>query len=142
MFSKITIIGNLGQDPALRFTPHGIAVVSVGVAANRKWKDSEGNEQKETTWHRVTFWRKTAEVVAEFLKKGSKVFIEGRLVPDPATGGPRVFQRKDGTYGAAFEVTALTVKFLGTGNGDSTGNGPVPTDDQLPPDIADDEVPF
>lgn len=139
MLSEITIIGNLGAKPELRYTPNGTAVANVGVASNRKWKNGAGEEQAETIWHRVTFWNKLAEVVAEYLDTGSKVFIKGRLKPDPETGGPRVWQRKDGSWGASYEVTAQTVKFL---DSRPANTGPTPRAADGPPDLVADDIPF
>jgi hypothetical protein len=91
MFQKISFIGNLGQDPQMRYLPDGTAVTNFSVASNRRWKDAASGEDKsETTWFRVSVWGRRAEVCNEFLERGRKVFIEGRLRPDPHTGGPRL----------------------------------------------------
>ena len=107
MYSKIIIIGNLGRDPELKFTADGKAVANFSVATSRKYKDTD-----ETTWFRVSVWDKQAEACNQYLRKGSKVFVSGRLACDKATGGPRVYQRDDGTWAASFEVVASEVKFL------------------------------
>lgn len=78
-FNKITIIGNLGKDPELRYTPQGDAVCSFSIATNEKRKDKSGETQDVTTWFKVTLWRRLAENAAKFLTKGSTVYIEGRL---------------------------------------------------------------
>jgi single-strand DNA-binding protein len=117
MYQKITLVGNLGRDPELRYTPEGTPVASFSVATNRKWTNGDGSQSEETVWFRVTAWRRMAEVVNQYLSKGRQVFVEGRLRPDHETGGPRVYERNDGSHGASFEVTALTVKFLGNGHG-------------------------
>lgn len=111
MFSKVTLIGNLGRDPEMRYTPNGNAVTTFAVATSRKWTDSEGNPKEETLWWRVSVWGKQAETCNQYLVKGSKVYVEGEMIGDEK-GGPRVFQRKDGTPGASFEVRANLVKFL------------------------------
>lgn len=77
--NKIMIIGNLGKDPELRYTGTGIAVANFTVATNTTWKDSEGNEKEQVEWHNVVCWRKLAEIVGEHLKKGMKVYLEGRM---------------------------------------------------------------
>lgn len=77
--NKVTIIGNLGKDPELRYTNSGVPVATFSVATNEQWKDSEGNPQERTEWHNVVAWQKLAEICAEYLKKGSKVYIEGRI---------------------------------------------------------------
>lgn len=112
MFHTIIIVGNLGRDPEMRYTPSGQAVTSMNVASNRTYKNADGTNVKETIWFRVSVWGKQAETVSQYLHKGSKVLIEGRLVPDQSTGGPRVFTRQDGTTGSSFEVNAQTVRFI------------------------------
>jgi single-strand DNA-binding protein len=114
MYQTIILVGNLGRDPELRYlASNNEPVCDMSVATNRTY-----NDVKETTWFKVTAWGKTAENCAEYLSKGSKVLIEGRLTPDKKTGGPRIYQRQDGSYGASFEVTAMTVRFLSS-KGDS-----------------------
>src|SRR5574338_317278 len=118
-FHTIILIGNLGRDPEMRYTPSGQPVTSFSVASNRSYTGSDGQKVDETTWFRVTAWGKQAETCNEFLRKGSKVLVEGRLTPDPDTGGPRIFNRQDGSAGASYEVNASTVRFLsGKENGE------------------------
>jgi single-strand DNA-binding protein len=116
---KLTIIGNLGQDPEMRYTPAGKAVTNFSVASNRAWTGQDGEKHEQTVWYRVSAWNRLAEIYNEFLQKGRQVYIEGELRPDES-GGPRVFTRNDGTPGASFEVTARTVQFLGGRNGNGT----------------------
>ena len=111
-FHTILIVGHLGKEPEMRYTPSGQAVTNFNLAANRQYTDSSGQVVKETTWFRISAWGKTAEHCSEFLHKGSLVLVEGRMVCDPETGGPRLFSRKDGTPSTAFEVNANTVRFL------------------------------
>ena len=111
-FQTIIIVGRLGKDPEMRYTPNGQAVTSFSVATDRTWNDSAGVKQKETAWFRVSVWGKMAESTNTYLKKGSQVIVEGRLNVDPKSGGPRIFNRQDGTAGSSFEVTAQTVRFL------------------------------
>ena len=106
MYQKLIIIGNLGSNPEMRFTPNGDPVTSFSVATSRKY-----GEKDETTWFRVTVWGKQAESCSKYLSKGSKVLVEGRLRPD-SNGSPRTFQRKDGTWSASYEITAENVRFL------------------------------
>ena len=115
----IIIIGRLGRDPEMRYTPSGQPVTSFSVASNRSYTDANGQKTDETIWFRVTAWGKQAEICNQYLKKGSKVLVEGRLVPDK-NGGPRIWTKQDGTPGASFEVTASTVRFLST-RGEGTG---------------------
>lgn len=114
MFHTIIIVGNVGRDPEMRYTPSGAPVTSFSVATSRQYNNQAGEKVKETIWFRVTAWNKLAETCNNFLKKGSKVLIEGRLVPDLGTGSPRIWQRQDGTSGTSYEVTAATVRFLST----------------------------
>ena len=96
MYHKVVIVGNLGGDPELRYTPSGQAVTNFSVATNRTWTDNNGNQQKETVWFRVSTWGKLAEVCNQYLSKGRQVMVEGRLRPDPETGGPRDFYCRAG----------------------------------------------
>ncbi len=136
MYQKIIIVGNLGRDPEMRYTPDGTPVTTLSVATNRKWTNQGGTTGEETTWFRVTAWRKTAEAAAKYLNKGRQVLIEGRLKPDPQTGGPKVWQRQDGTAGASYEITASTIRFLGQ-QGETTAppNGAPPVEEagEAPP---------
>jgi len=77
--NKVTLIGNLGKDPELRYTSSGVAVATFSMATSESWKDTEGNTQERTQWHSIVAWRKLAEIVGEYLKKGSKIYLEGRL---------------------------------------------------------------
>ena len=94
MFQKIMIIGNLGRDPELRYTPQGSPVCNFDVATNK----GKGDEQV-TCWFRVTAWGSLAENCNQYLAKGRQVLVEGELRPDPETGGPRTWTRNDGTAG-------------------------------------------
>jgi single-strand DNA-binding protein len=114
MYHTIIIVGNLGRDPEMRYTPSGQAVTSFSVATNRQYTASDGNTVKETIWFRVSTWGKQAELCNQYLRKGSKVLVEGRLVPDPSTGGPRLWTRQDGSTAASYEVSANSVRFLST----------------------------
>ena len=111
-WSKIMIVGNLRKDPELRYTPSGDPVTSFSVAVNRKWKNSDGTPGEEVTWFQVSAWGNLAETCNQYLSKGRQVFIEGRLVPDPATGGPRIWTGSDGKPYAAFSLRAISVKSL------------------------------
>jgi single-strand DNA-binding protein len=112
------------------------------MATSESWKDQDGNVQEKTQWHKLVAWRKLAEIVGEYLKKGSKVLVEGRISADPNTGGPKIFTRQDGTAGSSFEITATIVRFLSS-RGDNEG-GPVSGGGgmemaELPPE---DDIPF
>lgn len=112
MYQSVTIVGNLGKDPEMKYLPSGKPVTSMSVAASRSYKGSDGQKVNETTWFRVSVFGTQSEACAQYLKKGSKVLVEGRLTPDAKTGNPRTFTRQDGTAGASYEVMANTVRFL------------------------------
>ncbi len=127
MYHKLIFVGNLGRDPEMRYTPDGTPVTTLNVATNREWSNADGSQGEETVWFRVTVWRRQAEVAAQYLKKGRAVLVEGRLQPDPVTGGPRVWTRQDGTPGAAYEVTAENLRLIG-GADHAAGAAPVGVD--------------
>ena len=77
--NKVVLIGNLGADPEVRFTPSGVQVVSLTLATSESWNDKNGERQERTEWHRLVLWRKLAEIADQFLKKGSKIYVEGKL---------------------------------------------------------------
>lgn len=111
MYQRLVLVGNLGRDPEMRYTPNGAAVTSFSVATSRRYASADGTMKEETTWFRVSVWGKQAEACNQYLNKGSKVLVEGSLVPDE-NGGPRVWTSNDGKPRASFEVRALSVKFL------------------------------
>jgi single-strand DNA-binding protein len=117
MYQKIFLTGNLGRDPELRYTPNGTSVAKFSVATNERWTDREGNPQDRTIWWQVSVWGRQGEAVSEHLRKGSQVFIEGRVDPDPETGGPRVWTGSDGQARANFEIVAQRVQFVGRRGG-------------------------
>ncbi|MFO7684174.1 MAG: single-stranded DNA-binding protein [Chloroflexota bacterium] len=142
MYQKLTIVGNLGQDPDMRYMPDGQPVTNLSVANNRRWTDrATGEVQEEVTWVRVSVWDKQAEACNQYLRKGRQVLVEGRLRPDANTGGPRLWTRSDGSVGASFEMVADRVIFLGSGegtHGNGNGNGQAAGE----PAYAEDEIPF
>ena len=105
MYQHITLVGNLGRDPELRYTPAGQPVTDLSVATKEVWKDQAGEKQDRTTWWKVSVWGKQAENCNQFLTKGSRVLVEGTLRGDES-GNPRTYQKKDGTTGSSFEMTA------------------------------------
>jgi len=139
MYQQLVIVGNLGRDPEMRYTPSGTPVTNLNIATNRKYNDASGNPVKETTWFRVSVFGKQAEACAQYLKKGSAVLVEGRLTPDAQTGGPRTFQRQDGTVGTNFEVFANTVRFL---SGRTEGGAPMAEGAAEAPAGAEEDIPF
>ncbi len=137
MDQKIIIIGNLGRDPEMRYTPSGQAVTNFSVATNRQYTSSDGQQVKETIWFRVSAWGRQAETCNQFLRQGSKLLVEGRLTADTASGGPRIWTRQDGTPAASFEISAGTVRFLSTRQEDEASQAATPMDQQ-----EDDDIPF
>ena len=109
--NKVTIIGNLGRDPDNRYLPSGEQVTGIAVATSDRWKDKATGEQKEATeWHRISFFGKLAEIAGQYLKKGSQVYIEGRL-------RTRKYTDKDGIDRYATEIIADTMQMLGSRQG-------------------------
>ena len=122
--------------------PDGTAVTSFSVATSRRWTDrNSGQPVDETTWFRVSVWGRQAETANQYLSKGSKVLVEGRMKPDPATGAPRIWTRQDGTAGASFELTAEVVRFL-SGREDSSGYSGGGGDDFGGGAHEEDDIPF
>lgn len=134
--NKVQLIGNLGKDPELKYTPSGVAVATFSIATSESWKDQEGNQQEKTEWHNIVAWRKLAEICGEYLKKGKKVYIEGKLQT-------RNYE-KDGIKRYVTEIVADQLIMLdgggGTGKGASVSSvseaapmvSEAPKDDDLP----------
>ncbi len=139
MYQQITIVGYLGRDPEMRFTSSGQAVTSFSVATSRSYTTNAGQKVDESTWFRVSVWGAQAESCNQYLSKGSPVLVVGRIQPDPQTGNPRVFTRKDGSTGASFEINARNVRFLPRG-GDGRGFSQDQGDTQG--GAEDDDIPF
>lgn len=115
--NKVIIIGNLGRDPEVRYTPSGAAVCNVSVATTRNWKDkNSGDKVEETEWHRVVFYDRLAEIAGEYLKKGRSVYVEGRLKT-------RKWQDKDGKDNYTTEIVAENMQLLGGREGGGGGGG-------------------
>ena len=115
--NKVILIGNLGRDPETRYLPSGDAVTNVSVATSEKWKDKSGEMQEHTEWHRVAFFGKLAEIAGEYLKKGSPVYVEGRI-------RTRKWQDKDGQDKYSTEIVATGMQLLGS-RGGSGGSEPM-----------------
>jgi single-strand DNA-binding protein len=115
--NKVILIGNLGRDPEVRYTPNGAAVCNVSVATTRNWKDkNSGDKVEETEWHRVVFYDRLAEIAGEYLKKGRPVYVEGRLKT-------RKWQDKDGKDNYTTEIVAEQMQLLGGREGGGGGGG-------------------
>lgn len=138
MYQKLVLVGRLGRDPEMRFTPTGQAVTSFSVATDRQYTDQSGKPVKETVWFRITAWGKLAETCNTYLQKGKLVLIEGRLTVDPKSGGPRTWVGQDGQTRASYEVTAQTVKFLSQ-RSEGAGEGGVEEEMDIAPA---EDIPF
>jgi single-strand DNA-binding protein len=115
--NKVILIGNLGRDPEVRYTPSGAAVCNVSVATTRNWKNRDsGEKQEETEWHRVVFYDRLAEIAGEYLKKGRPVYVEGRLKT-------RKWQDKEGKDNYTTEIVADQMQLLGSREGMGSGGG-------------------
>ncbi len=137
--NKVILIGRLGQDPELKYTPSGAAVTNFSVATNSVWKDSDGNRKEQTEWHRVVMWRRLAEVAGEYLKKGSRVYIEGSL-------RTRSWDDKDGNKRYMTEIMVDTFTMLdnkGDSGGAAQGPAPAPAVEESSESAPeDDDLPF
>lgn len=108
--NKVIIVGNLGRDPETRYMPDGGAITNVSIATTSTWKDKSGEKQEQTEWHRVAFFGKLAEIAGEYLKKGSQVYVEGKL-------RTRKWQDKDGQEKYTTEIIADSMQMLGSRQG-------------------------
>ena len=140
--NKVILIGNLGADPELRYTPSGRAVVNFNLATSRTWNNRDGEKQEETEWHRIVAWDKLAEICGEYLKKGAQTYVEGRLQT-------RSWEDKNGLKRYTTETVASEMRMLGSrqdagSSGSSkSSEAPSPPPDNLPSTIeADDDLPF
>lgn len=104
--NKVILIGNLGQDPDVRYLPNGDAVASFSLATTDQWKDKDGNKQEHTEWHRCVAWRKLAEVIGKYAKKGTQMYVDGKLQT-------RKWQDKDGVDRYTTEIVVGEMKLLG-----------------------------
>ena len=127
--NKVILIGRLGRDPEVRHMPNGEAVCNFSIATSETWKDQHGQKQERTEWHNITLYRRLAEVAGQYLKKGSLVYIEGRIQSRKYTG-------KDGIERTAYEIIGSEMKMLGGGNDSGQQNAqhtpPAPPSRQAP----------
>lgn len=141
--NKVILIGNLGRDPEVRYTPNGVAVATLTIATSETWKDKQtGENQERTEWHRVVMFSRLGEIAGEYLRKGSKVFIEGRLQT-------RKWQDKNsGQDRYTTEIVADNMQMLdskggsGAGNMESSSSAPAMEAQSAPTDNFDDDIPF
>jgi len=138
--NKVIVIGNLGRDPELRYTPNGQAVANFTVATNENWTNKSGEREERTEWHRVVAWGRVAELCAEYLAKGRTVYVEGRLQT-------REWEDREGQKRRSTEIVAQTVQFLGGGRGAGAGAGArspaaEPAPEAPTPPQPDEDIPF
>jgi single-strand DNA-binding protein len=143
--NKAIILGSLGQDPDIRYTAGGAAVANISIATNEQWKDKESGEMQERTeWHRVVFFGRLAEIVGEYLRKGSQVYVEGRIQT-------RKWQDKEGKDRYTTEIVANEMQMLGSKSGGSTASfdqspqqqpSPATSSENNSNDDFDDDIPF
>ena len=147
MYQQIVLIGNLGNDPEMRYTPSGVPVASFNLAVNKTWTNAEGQRQDKTTWFRVTTWRKNAEIASQYLTKGRQVLVVGELED------ARAYTDRDGNLRASLEVTAQTIKFLnrmgdsanpdhGSGNYQQSGNNSSANNNHDSIQVSEEDIPF
>jgi single-strand DNA-binding protein len=133
--NKVTLIGNLGKDPELKYTNSGVAVATFSLATSDSWKDQEGNMQERTEWHNIVAWRKLAEICGQYLKKGSQCYIEGKIQT-------RTYNDKEGVKKYITEIVADQLLMLGGGGGRQAAE---PSDSIPMPEPApskDEDLPF
>ena len=133
--NKVILIGNLGKDPEVRYTPDGTPVANFSIATSDRWTDKESGEKREKTeWHRIVAWRRLAEICGEYLSKGRQVYVEGKLQT-------RSWE-KDGITRYTTEIVAADVQFLGKRSDISDSTPPVATKPPPVNDEADEDIPF
>ena len=143
MLNKVILIGRLGRDPETRYMPNGDAVCNFSIATSESWKDQSGQKKERTEWHAITLYRKLAEIAAQYLKKGSLVYLEGKIQSRKYTG-------KDGIERTAYEIVCSEMKMLGgrAEGGEGQHNPPPPPQARqqpaapVPQDEIDDSIPF
>ena len=137
--NKAILVGNLGADPEIRYTPSGTAVANFNLATHEQWTNKDGEKGERTEWHRIVAWGRLGEICGEYLKKGSPVYIEGRIQT-------RSWEDRDGNKRYTTEIVANTVQFLGGRIADDSyrQQGPPVAEDSGPPPQGpdDDDIPF
>ncbi|MCA1988115.1 MAG: single-stranded DNA-binding protein [Desulfarculus sp.] len=132
--NKVILVGNLGADPEMKYTPSGTPICTFRLATSETFKDRDGNQQERTEWHRVVAWSKLAEICGQYLAKGRQVYVEGSI-------RTRSWDDQDGNKRFMTEIVARDVQFLGGGAGGGSGAGGG-GDFGGPPPLGDDDIPF
>lgn len=136
--NKVILLGRIGRDPEVRYMPNGEAVANFSIATSESWKDKNGDKQERVEWHNITIYRKLAEIAGQYLKKGSQVYIEGKIQSRKYTG-------KDGIERTAYEIIGSEMKMLGGNTGTESVPVPPTKQDQTEPvhvDDFEDNIPF
>ena len=134
--NKAILVGNLGGDPELRYTPSGTAVANFTLATSEQWTGKDGEKKEQTEWHRIVAWRRLGEICGEYLHKGSQVYIEGRIQT-------RSWEDRDGNKKYTTEIIAQTMKMLGSSGKEGRTKSPeerFPSEEPI--SIPDDDIPF
>ncbi len=135
--NKVQLIGRLGQDPEIKYTQSGVAVVNFTMATGMQWKDQDGNKQEKTEWHNIVAWRGLAETCANYLKKGSKVYVEGRLETDSWED-----ENKKKHYKTKVLIDDMIMLDNKGAVGSSESNGTPAVNVSAATDVKDDDLPF
>lgn len=143
--NKVILVGNLGRDPELKYTPNGTAIANFTLATNEKWKDREGKETEQTEWHRIVAFGKLAEICGEYLHKGKQIYLEGKI-------RSRTYKDREGVDKTIVEIRAENMVMLGRGEGQGggrpegqapkTASGPKPAPERPEPEYSDEDIPF
>ncbi len=128
--NKVILLGNLGRDPELKYTPSGAAVANFTIATNETWKDKDGQKQEHTEWHRVVVWGKLAEICGEYLHKGRQVYIEGSI-------RSRTYKDREGVEKSVTEIKADNMVMIGKGDAPAKGGAA-----EKEPEYSDEDIPF
>ena len=131
--NKVILLGNLGRDPELRYTPNGSPVATFTLATNEQWKDKDGNKQEHVEWHRIVAFGKLAEICGEYLRKGRQVYIEGSI-------RSRSFKDREGNDRTVSEVRADNLVMVGRAEGGGAEGGRSTA--EKPPEYSDEDIPF
>ena len=143
--NKVILIGNLGRDPEVRYTPSGTAVANFSIATTENWTNKDGEKQSHTEWHRIVAWRRLGEICGEYLSKGKQVYIEGRIRTNE-------WEDQEGNKRRTTEIEALNMQMLGSraqaeplsnesfGSGSETASSKAPETDSIGP--TEDDIPF
>lgn len=142
MFQQVILVGNLGQDPEMRYTPSGVPVTSFSLAVSRRWTSQDGQRQEKTLWFRVTAWRRDAELASQYLSKGRQVLVVGEL------DEPRTYVDRQGETRVSLDVTARSIQFIGSRGDAGAGGGGYGDEEHAAsshgaaPAASDEDIPF